>query len=64
MSMEYIRHYYGVPAKRGTKVKIKSPASPSVIFDGVIVGSKNAWLRVRVNGRIMTYHPTDNIEYI
>ena len=62
MSMEYIRKTYNVPAKRGTKVKIS--CDRDIEFDGVIVASKGARLKIRVNGRIGTYHPSYCIEYL
>jgi len=61
--MEYIRKYYGVPAKRGGKVKIHSHLG--VTFDGIITGSKDARLRISINKRRSGfYHPTENIEYL
>jgi len=70
MSMEYIRQYYGVPAKRSGCVIIKAKYCD---INGIIVGSKNACLRIRIEPYlhvtgsrkgILTYHPTDNIEYL
>jgi hypothetical protein len=59
VSFEYIRKYYGVPAKRGMKV----------IADGDLVeitGAKGAYLRIRLNGEknSRTYHPTWEIQYL
>jgi len=64
MSMKYIRDYYGVPAKRGTQVTITTPKMGDI--QGTIVASRGAYIRVRPDlsgGRILTYHPTDNIRY-
>ena len=64
MSMEYIRKYYGVPAKRGGKVKIINQ-KVGVQFAGIITGSKDAYLRISINRqRSGLYHPTDNIVYL
>lgn len=54
MSMAYIRDFYGVPAKRGGIVFYKG-------HRGVITGSKNAYLRVRMEDFdiIKTFHPND-----
>ena len=52
--MEYIRDFYGVPAKRGAIVFYKG-------HRGVITGSKNAYLRVRIEDFdiVKTFHPKD-----
>lgn len=59
MSMEQIRNHYGVPAKRGILVCAIGNA-------GVIVGSRDGKLRIRVNVSqlILTYHPTYKINYL
>lgn len=56
--MSYIRGYYGVPAKRGSKVL--ACGKP-----GTIVGSRGAYIRVKLDegGRIRSYHPTWEITY-
>ena len=65
MSMEYIRRVYGVPAKRGGKVRITSMQDSTIKLDGIIVASKGPYIRVRINdGKPMSYHPTWNIEYL
>ena len=66
MSMQYIRNTYNVPAKRGGHIKITTSRNKDVVFEGVIVGSRGAYLRVRVEGQkhLLTYHPTRNIEYL
>ncbi len=64
MSMEYIRKFYNVPAKRGAEVTIKTPKMGDI--KGVIVASRGAYLRIRTSlpkSKILTYHPTDHIEY-
>jgi len=67
MSMEYIRTHYKVPAKRGARVRYIG--SPGFAYDGTIVGSQNARLRIRFDGSpmgtdIVTAHPTWKIEYL
>lgn len=64
MSMQYIRDYYGVPAKRGGKIRYTGILSTP--REGKIVGSSGQYLRVRFNGvkRLMTLHPTWQIEYL
>ncbi len=41
--MDYIRRFYGVPAKRGRRVRFKG-------VPGTITGSCNARLRIRLDG--------------
>lgn len=58
MSMEYIRQHYGIPAKRGLRIKFCGhPAT--------ITGSEDARLRIRIDGddRSVIVHPTWRIEY-
>lgn len=59
MSMEYIREYYKVPAKRGMSVKYQGKL-------GLIVGADGAYLKIRLNGEseIRLYHPTWELEYL
>jgi hypothetical protein len=57
--MEYIRETYNVYAKRGMQIiAIGKP--------GIITGSTNEYLRVRLNGekKSRLYHPTYQIEYL
>ncbi|MQB00525.1 MAG: hypothetical protein GEU78_09580 [Actinobacteria bacterium] len=68
MSMQYIRDYYKVPAKRGGRILytyggelIGQPG------EGTIVGAKDQYLRVRFDSdpsRIYTLHPTWSVEYL
>jgi hypothetical protein len=58
MSAQYVRTYYGVPAKRGMRIAIQGkPAT--------IVGFSGAHLRLRVDGEkhIVNAHPTWEITY-
>ena len=66
MSMKYIRDYYGVPAKRGAKIVWRD--SNNKIHDGVIVGARGQYIRVRIPtycvGGIVTLHPTSDVRYL
>jgi hypothetical protein len=58
MTAQYIRQYYGVPAKRGMQITVDgTPAT--------IVGFAGARLRIRLDGRdgIFSAHPTWNVQY-
>lgn len=59
MSLEYIRNYYGVRAKKGGRVK--AYGTP-----GTITGARNAHLLIKLDGEQCSapYHPTDGIEYL
>lgn len=65
MSMDYIRKTYGVPARRGGKVRFR-PTDGGVPCLGVIVGSRSAHLRVKFDGmrHSMSVHPTWQLEYL
>jgi hypothetical protein len=57
MSMEYVRRFYGVPAKRGGRIR----------FDGVegTITSATHHLRARMDdGRRVILHPTWRVEYL
>jgi len=60
MSLEDIRYRYGVPAKRGGRVRYNRK------LEGTITGSYGAHLRVRIDGDrfSMKYHPTWEMEYL
>lgn len=59
MSLEYIRNYYGVQAKKGGRVKAYGKP-------GTIIGARNAHLLIKLDGErhSNSYHPTDGIEYL
>lgn len=54
MSMEYIRKFYDVPAKRGMAVRFMGNRT------GKIVGSAGAYLRIKFSGCKIAknYHPS------
>jgi len=55
--LEYIRDYYGVPAKKGVVVKYKEKF-------GVITGASGPYVKVRLDGEknANPYHP-DDLDY-
>ena len=65
MGMKYIRDSYGVPAKRGGRIKFSPYIGEDPVF-GVIVGSKNRYLCVRMDGELHTkeLHPKWKVEYL
>lgn len=64
MSMQYIRDYYGVPARRGGMVDVLG--DDGMKFRGVITGAEGARLRVRLlcGKYVGLYHPKYNLEYL
>lgn len=60
MSLKYIRDHYGVPAKRGGRVRYNGK------IEGTITGSDGARLRVRMDGDrfSLKYYPTWDMEYL
>ena len=68
MSLEYIRKTYGVPAKRGGRVRYTD--GDGAIWNGRITSARGAHLRVLVDDRVPGYrgrlllHPTWQIEYL
>ncbi|MCA3247422.1 MAG: hypothetical protein ING29_13195 [Azospirillum sp.] len=58
MSLDYIRSYYGVPAKKGARVEAYGKP-------GVITGASGPHILIRLDGHknAHPYHPTDGIEY-
>lgn len=68
MSMAYIRKAYGVPAKRGGRIRFTD--SYGTVWNGRITSAKGHYLRVLVDDRVPGYrgrkllHPTWNVEYL
>jgi len=54
MSLEYIRNYYEVPAKKGKIIAYKGRL-------GVITGASGPYVKVRLEGdrNSLPYHPAD-----
>ncbi|WP_278983223.1 hypothetical protein [Sphingobium yanoikuyae] len=61
--MDYIRNYYDVPAKSGSRVRYSGGHQP---IEGTIVAAQGARLLIRLDGddHDMPYHPTWKIEYL
>lgn len=66
MSMAYIREHYNVPAKRGGRVRYTPDGNRYLATEGVIVGSRGAYLRIRMGDekKAGNYHPTWDLEYL
>ncbi|MEV0367544.1 hypothetical protein [Nocardia fusca] len=62
MSMQYVRWYYGVPAKRGGRVRYTGEGEPRL---GTITSADHR-LRIRLDGEKHTriFHPTWELEYL
>lgn len=64
MSMKYIRDRYGVPAKRGARVRYSGGDMP---VEGTITSAApGAHLRIRLDGDkgVCYFHPTWKLEYL
>ncbi len=63
MTMQYIRDYYSVPAKRGGKVIYTGSIEPKT---GIITSAKGAKLMIRMDGlkHARPYHPTWELQYV
>ena len=65
VSLDYIRKNYGVPAKRGGRVRLDYPNGRSVT--GQITGTHGAHLRVLAQTgrpRVLYLHPTWRVTYL
>lgn len=67
MSLQYIRETYGVPAKRGGRVRF-TPENGKKPWEGRITSADGAYLRIFRDGDVKTYpapfHPTWGITYL
>jgi hypothetical protein len=63
MSMEFIRAYYNVPAKRGARVEYTGGITPKT---GVITSARDSKINILMDGLKYTrpYHPTWEIRYL
>ena len=62
MSMDYIRKAYGVPAKRGGRIRYTGKDNPEL---GTIVwASTHLHVRMDSTKMILIFHPTWQIEYL
>lgn len=64
-SIAYLRSAYGIPAKKGMRVKLKKAYFNIPSDGGVITGAKHAYLRIRVDGEKHSrfFHPTYGVIY-
>lgn len=62
MSAEYVRRYYGVPAKRGGRIRFLYNGER----EGTITSFDGQYLRVRFDGetRSERLHPTWKVDYL
>lgn len=63
MSMQYVRDYYRVPAKRGGRVRYTGGGQSR---HGTIRSASGQYLRILLDGdkHAGTYHPTWSLEYL
>lgn len=59
--MKYIRDTYGVPAKRGAHIEFRGDGR---LKAGTVVNAIGPYLRVRIEGDIVTLHPTWEITWL
>ncbi len=61
--MQWVRDSYGVPAKRGGRVRYTGDRSPQL---GTITGTCHGSLRIRLDGekRSVPFHPAWELEYL
>jgi hypothetical protein len=67
VSLDYISRTYGVPAKRGQRVRYTGDKGPKVSArEGTITAAEGAHLRIRMDGDSFSnvYHPTWELEYL
>lgn len=63
MSMKYIRERYGVPAKKGGRVRYTGGDKP---IEGTITSTDGPHLRIRLDGNrwVDYFHPVWELEYL
>lgn len=63
---EYIRNYYGVPARKEQRVEITIQMGE--VLRGRIVGARGQYIRVHFDGEAKphpgVFHPTDGVKYL
>ena len=65
MSMEYVRKFYGVPAKRGGKIRFTD--SDGKVWEGRIKSARGPHIRCAMKDfprATAILHPTWNVEYL
>lgn len=65
MTMQRIRQRYGVPAKRGARIRYTGEGKDNPEY-GIITNARGHHLRIRLDGQKLSYifHPTWEIEYL
>jgi hypothetical protein len=63
MTMQYIRDYYGVPAKRGAEIKYRGEPYVIVGSSGHYLRAKKLTLLGEPRLKVVTLHPTWEVEY-
>ncbi|WP_420132637.1 hypothetical protein [Rhodopseudomonas sp.] len=63
MSIEWVRKYYKVPAKRGGRVEYTGDGSPEL---GTITSASGGQLYIRLDGKPhpLPFHPTWKLRYL
>lgn len=63
MSLDYIRSYYSVPARRGGRVEYLGGGKPQL---GTITGARGGHIKIRLDGHkhANPYHPTWALRYL
>lgn len=67
MSLDYIRTYYGVPARRGQRVRYTGDKGPNAKpREGTITSANGQHLCIRMDGDSFSnlFHPTWALEYL
>jgi hypothetical protein len=68
MSLAYIRRAYGVPARRGARIRYLD--DDGTVCTGRVTSARSGHLRVLVDDRVpgyrgrLTLHPTWHVEYL
>lgn len=65
MSIDYVRRYYGVPARNGGRVRYTGEGEDRPEF-GTIMSASGAHLNIRLDGQkhALPFHPTWRLEYL
>ena len=63
MGFEYVRAAYGVPAKKGGRVRYTGGQEPQ---EGTITGAQGGHISIRLDGAAhsLPFHPTWELEYL
>lgn len=65
MSMDYVRRHYGVPVKRGGRVRLGAGFGPDAGREGTITSaSYHVFVRLDGERHVRRFHPTWELDYI